>query len=168
MKKIGIFYGSSTGSSEVIAKIIKSEFINTQVDLYDVLKTNPHQMNGYRNLILGVSTWDDGDLQEDWDDFLIHLDEIDFSNKKIALYGLGDQANFPENFVDGMGVLYHQLKDKNCKFVGHCPLDGYDFTKSKAVVNNQFVGLAVDEDNQYEKTGERVKKWVKQLSKEFL
>jgi flavodoxin long chain len=167
MKKIGIFYGSSTGSCEVIAKLIKAEFANTPVDLYDVMRTNPHQMNEYSNLILGLSTWDNGSLQEDWDDFLIHMDEIDFRNKTIALYGLGDQANFPDNFVDGMGILYHQLKDKKCKFVGHWPLDGYDFTKSKAIINNYFVGLAIDEDAQYEKTNERVKKWVMQLRKEF-
>ncbi len=167
MQNIGIFYGSSTGSCEVIAKLLKAEFNDIKVDLFDVLKTNPHQMKEYDNLILGVSTWSNGSIQEDWDDFLIHIDDIDFTGKTIALYGLGDQANFPENFADGLGILYHLLKDKNCKFVGHWPLDGYDFIESKAVINNHFAGLVIDEDGQYNRSKERVENWVKQLRREF-
>ncbi|MGK7929678.1 MAG: flavodoxin FldA, partial [Spirulina sp.] len=38
---------------------------------------------------------------------------------------------------------------------------------SKAVKNGKFVGLALDDDNESDKTSDRIQKWVTQLKSEF-
>ena len=89
MEKIGLFYGSSTGNTKDAAEIIKKEFGDDIGDIYDICGKNNEDLQKYNNLILGISTWGEGELQDDWDDFLPKLENIDFSGKKIALYGLG-------------------------------------------------------------------------------
>ncbi|MBN2237743.1 MAG: flavodoxin, partial [Bacteroidales bacterium] len=82
-------------------------------------------------------------------------------------FGLGDQVLWPANFVDGLGAIYKAFIEANAQMVGKWATDGYDFTDSKAVVENEFVGLALDEDQQPELTEERVSNWVEQIKGEF-
>ena len=92
---------------------------------------------------------------------------MDFTGKKVAIFGLGDQDTYPESFVDGIGILYNKLKDKT-QVVGHWPLKGYGFNDSEAVQGNKFVGLAIDQENQPGQTEGRLSKWVEMLNKEFV
>ncbi len=167
MEKVGIFYGSSTGNSQIIAYMIRKKIGLKTTDIYDVSNTDATQVIPYKNLIFGVSTWGDGEIQDDWKEYLNKLNDIPLHKKKIALYGLGDQFTYYENFLDGMGILHSLLSGKNCSFVGSWPTEGYIFHNSKALVGGKFVGLALDEDAQYEHTGFRVEKWVDQLKNEF-
>jgi len=57
MKTIGIFYGSSTGTTEDIAKRIAAKLGVDASNLYDVAKASPSDLAGYEVLILGSSTW---------------------------------------------------------------------------------------------------------------
>ena len=66
-----------------------------------------------------------------------------------------------------MGILEEKISGLGSTTVGYWSRDGYDFTESKAVRDGKFVGLALDEDNQLNLTGERIKAWVEQLKKEF-
>lgn len=167
MEKTGIFFGSSTGNGQLIAKIIRKKLGISNSDVHDVAEAKITDLLLYDNIIMGVSTWGNGEMQEDWKDFVSQLDSVNLSDKKIAIYGLGDQYFYCDNFVDGMGILYEHLALKNCSIVGSWPLDGYRFENSKAVRNGNFVGLVLDEDMQSEFTENRLKKWIKQLKREF-
>ena len=167
MEKIGIFYGSSTGNGKLIAELIrKSAGANTS-DIFDIAKSRTSDMESYRNLIFGVSTWWGGEIQDDWKDFMYQFQHLDLNQKKIALYGLGDQFTYFNNFADGLGILHDILTGKKCELIGSWPTEGYVFRKSRAVINGRFVGLVLDEDIQLEHTKRRIKDWVDSLKKEF-
>jgi flavodoxin II len=166
--KIGLFYGSSTCYTEIIAEKIQAILQETglyQVELFNI-KTDPiSKVNNYQTLIFGISTWDYGELQEDWGIIWGDLDEIAIEGKTIALYGLGDQEGYGEWFVDALGMLHDQLLPKRPNIIGYWPTEGYDFADSKATIADGefFVGLAIDEDSQYELTDNRVTEWCLQL-----
>lgn len=166
MKKIGIFFGSSTGQTEMVADKLHVLFGSDKSDVLNVDNATADDLARYPYLILGTPTWGIGDMQDDWDDFLEELLKADLSKKKVALFGLGDQETYPESFVDGMGVLFDKIKGKT-KIVGQWPTAGYHFKSSDAVRDRKFVGLALDQENQAAMTRERLDKWVGQLKKEF-
>ena len=83
-RKIGLFFGSDTGNTETIAeKII--EILDRDIDLINIYDAKAEDFTQYDDLILGLSTWHDGELQSDWDTFFMEFSEIDFTNKTIAL-----------------------------------------------------------------------------------
>lgn len=167
MEAIGIFYGSTYGMTEKAAEQIKKAFGKAKVDVYNLKNASPEDMKKYRNLIFGTSAWGIGEMQDDWEYFIDNLVDIDFSDKKLALFGLGDQKEYPESFVDGLGTLYCRIPDKSC-VVGQTETKGYDFYFSLADKDDKFIGLVLDEHNQKDKSEERIKNWVTALKKEFI
>jgi len=167
MKNTGIFYGSSTGCCHAIAEMVRVEMAIPPSDMYDISHTGGEILTRYENLILGISTWENGSLQEDWKNFLLHAKSLNLKDKRVAIYGTGDQENYPNNFADAMGLLYDSLLHTGCIFVGSWPADDYSFIQSKAYCNGKFIGLVIDEDTQSYYTTWRVKQWVKQLRYEF-
>ena len=165
--KTGIFYGSDTGDTEDVAKIMASIIGVDEVDLCDIGEASVEDFDKYERIIIGLSTWYDGELQSDWEYFFPNLDDIDFTGKTVAIFGLGDQEGYGTWFVDGIGIVYDKIMEKGAKVVGEWATDGYDFDESKAVKNGKFVGLAIDEDNQTHQTEERINKWLKQISGDF-
>ena len=164
MAKVAIVYGSSTGATESVAERI-SEAIGG-ADVYNVDGLNFDDLSDYDFLILGASTTGIGDLQDDWDVALPKLSKFDFSNKKVALFGLGDSASFSDSFASAMHVLYKEIKGK-AEIVGAVSTDGYAFDNSDAVINDKFVGLALDEDNEYNDTDSRIAAWAEDLKQYF-
>lgn len=162
MSKIGIFYGSTTGNTESAAKKIK-DILGVDADIANVSSSSIEDMTKYDNLILGSSTWGLGDIQDDWGTVINKLSEADFSGKKVALFGTGDQNAYTDTFVDAIGLLYEALENSGAEFIGAWPSEGYEYSDSKAERNGMFVGLALDEDNQAEMTDERIAKWVQNL-----
>lgn len=169
MKKTGIFYGSSSGDTEYVAEQVQKMLGGEEyADVYNIVMANKKDIEKYDNLIFGTSTWREAGLQYDWDFYRNILEETDFSGKKVALFGLGDQVNYPYNFVDAIHVLYKIVKNNNGEIVGGVSPDGYHFKKSKAFIDGKFVGLPIDEDNQYDKTVGRVRKWCETLKNQFI
>ncbi|AKC59892.1 flavodoxin FldA [Blochmannia endosymbiont of Polyrhachis (Hedomyrma) turneri] len=165
--RIGIFFGSDTGNTENVASMIQKEIGEHIADVFDILKSTKEDLEKYDKLLFGIPTWYYGEPQCDWDDFLPILKEIDFSRKTIALFGCGDQEDYSEYFCDAMFILYTIIKLNRGISIGHWPIHGYHFKSSKSVINNNFVGLAIDEDRQPEMTSKRIKFWVKQIFKEL-
>ena len=118
MKKTGVFYGSTTGTTESVANLIAKKLGIAPADVHDVSKMNADMVGAYEALILGTSTWGDGDLQADWYDGIKVLKGMDLKDKVIALFGCGDSESYGDTFCDGMGILYEDLKDSGCLFVG--------------------------------------------------
>jgi len=118
----------------------------------------------YEVLVLGTSTWGDGELQDDWYDGVKVLKSTDLSMKLVALFGCGDSESYCDTFCDGIGVLYEDLKDSGCTFLGNkVSTDGYSFSSSIAVVDDAFVGLPLDEVNESDKTAERIDAWTAEI-----
>lgn len=166
MKKIGLFYGSTTGRTRKVAEQLKKEFGTRSIDIFDIKAVNPKDILKYDNLIFGTSAWGVGDMQDDWEAFIDDVVDLDLSKKRIALYGLGDQVEYPGSFVDGLGTMYCRMPVKD-HIVGFTSTEGYEYYFSSAEKDGKFVGLALDEDSQSKLTSGRVKKWATQLKKEF-
>ncbi|WP_250123917.1 flavodoxin FldA [Chroococcidiopsis sp. CCMEE 29] len=168
MSNIGLFLGSTTGKTEYVAEMIQKEFGGEDiVTLHNIAEVEDSEFEQYQYLLIACPTWNIGELQSDWDGFFPELDNIDFSGKKVAYFGTGDQVGYADNFVDALGILEEKISEQGGTTVGYWSKDGYDFNESKALRDGKFVGLALDEDNQSDLTEERIKAWVTQLKKEF-
>lgn len=168
MSQIGLFFGSTTGKTESVAETIQKEFGGEDVvTLHNIADVEDNEFADYQYLIIGCPTWDVGELQSDWEGYFTELDDIDFSGKKIAYFGTGDQRGYPDNFQDAIGILSDKITERGGTTVGYWSTDGYDFNESKALINGKFLGLALDEDNQSDLTDKRIKAWVVELKKEF-
>jgi flavodoxin I len=167
MAQIGIFYGSTEGNTERIATKIQELFGGEDVvALHNVSSASSDDMAEYDYLILASSTWDIGELQEDWDTFIDEIEDVDYDGKMITFIGLGDAEGYPDTFNEAPGIIYDRIKDSGAKFVGFWPTDGYDFEESQSIIDGKFLGVVIDEDNQADLTEGRLETWVAQLKKE--
>ncbi|MEY4589341.1 MAG: hypothetical protein RL497_1417 [Pseudomonadota bacterium] len=164
-KKIGLFYGSSTCYTQMAGEKIAQYLGVEQVDLFNIDEAPLASCQFYTRIIMGIPTWDYGELQEDWDEIWPELNDLELSGREIALYGLGDQLGYPEWFLDAMGYLHAKLIQRGAKCVGYWPKEGYQFEASQALTPDGqfFVGLALDEETQYELSDTRIKTWCDQL-----
>ncbi|ARV59829.1 flavodoxin [Nostocales cyanobacterium HT-58-2] len=169
MAKIGLFFGTQTGNTQTEAEMIQKEFGGESVvTLNDISKAGASDFDDYSHIIIGCPTWNVGELQSDWEYFYDEeLDNIDFTGKKVAYFGPGDQVGYPDTFEDALGILEEKISEQGGETVGYWPTDGYEFTESQALRDGKFVGLALDEENQSDLTEERIKAWVAQLKQEF-
>ena len=165
--RIKLIYGSDTGNTELVTEdIIK---LLNNVEVTTVANLTPEDWD-YDRFILGIPTWYDGELQSDWEDYFEEFKTIDFTDKTVAIFGLGDQIGYEEWFCDGIGILAEVILKNGGKVIGYTDKDeSYDFdTTPKSIIKGDiFYGLCLDEDNQDELTQERLGKWVEQLKLEF-
>ena len=167
---IGLFYGSSTCYTEMAGEKIRDCLGAERVDLLNIADVPVIQAQFYDYLIFGIPTWDYGELQEDWEEIWPDLDDLNLRGKKIALYGLGDQVGYPEWFLDALGYLHTKLAERGAtSFAGYWPSEGYEFESSQALTpdGEHFVGLALDEENQFDRSAERISRWCDQVLAEF-
>lgn len=160
MDKIGIFYCSLSGNTRLVAEIVQSNIQDFNVDVFDISEVDGSLVSEYKYLIFGISTWQSNEMPKDWKIFLEACNDHNLNNKKIALYGLGDQVIFKNAFVNTLGHVYLDLKSKNADVIGYWPIEGYRFTSSLALKDGQFVGLVLDEENQSEQTESRINQWL--------
>lgn len=160
MKKTCVVFGSSMGNTEEVANLIASK-LNIS-DVFNVSDINASQLNEYEALIVGSSTWGSGDLQDDWDSF--DFDALEVSGKTVALFGLGDSAGYSDSFCDALGILHEKFTQKGANIIGQVDTSEYTFDNSRAVIDGKFAGLALDVDNESDKTNARVETWVNNIS----
>ena len=157
MKKTIVVFGSSTGTCEGIAGDIAAklgaEAVNVSDLTADVIAEN-------ENLILGTSTWGAGEVQDDWYDGLNTLKAADLSGKTVALFGCGDSASYSDTFCGGMAEIYNAVKQAGANVVGAVDASEYSYDDSEAVIDGQFVGLALDNDNEESKTAAHIDAWI--------
>lgn len=164
MKKIGIFYGSATGTTEKIAKRIGELLGVSPDDILDVASTAPSKVGDYDLLVLGSSTWGAGDLEDDWYDFLDGLEALDLAGKEIALFGCGDET-MSDTFCSAVGEIHDRLQNSGATFIAPYDTIGYTFDHSAAKPDDalEAYGLLLDEVNHPELTETRLRGWVELL-----
>ncbi|MCG5524729.1 flavodoxin [Ectothiorhodospira haloalkaliphila] len=176
MARIGIFFGTTSGNTRKVAKMIKKKFDDeTMAKPLNVNRVSADDIAGYDYLIFGTPTMGSGQLpglsadceEESWEEFMPTLEEVDFSGKTVALYGLGDQVGYPDEFVDALMEIHDVVTDRGGRVVGSWPTEGYTFNSSQAVVDGAFVGLVLDQDNQSDQTEARLEQWLKQIAPDF-
>ena len=165
--KIGIFYSFNSIKTKKIIDIIKNSLPEFDLQDINIEEANGSSLDPFQNLIFGSSTWFDGELPNYWDEFLPSVENRNFTDKKLAIFGLGDQKNYSENFCDAIGLLADFFEDRGLKIIGKFPLGDFNFESSRAVRNNEFLGLPIDEENLSEKTIENINNWAKILKAEF-
>lgn len=170
-RRVGLYYGSSTGITEQIAFKIRDAWNQAGQDA--IVSINIVDMKSldelltFDSLIFGISTWHHGQLQDDWARLVPQLKTLDFTGKMIALFGVGDQINYPNYFLDAMGILGQMLREQGAQLVGAWHDDRYDFRASKAFESGQWIGLGIDQLRQADLTDERIMRWVAQITREF-
>jgi flavodoxin I len=170
MTTIGLYYGTSTGNTEDAARQIKRAFEAIQpglVKLVDVLGKDLSAMPTFDKLIIGVPTWNIGELQTDWEDCLKQFDDLDLTGTQVALFGLGDEGGYPDTYQDAVGILAQKARERGAAIVGLCPTEGYNFDASLALEDGRFLGLMLDNDNAPDLTAGRITQWVQQIAAEF-
>lgn len=160
MSSYAIFFGSTTGNTEAVAHQIAKQL---DAPVFNVANCNAEKLLEFDTLLLGTSTLGVGDLQDDWESFISKVEQADISGKSVALFGLGDAEGYPDSFVDGMGIIYNAIKDKGCNIIGKVDCSDYTYDESTAEVDGSFVGLPLDEDNESDKTAERIQNWIKMI-----
>ncbi len=163
---IGIFYGSSTCYTEMVAEQIFAQLGPERATLHNIADTPISKCKEYDYLLFGIPTWDYGELQEDWENIWDDVAGLDLSGKTAAIFGLGDQIGYPDWYQDAMGYLYHLLSSLGVTLVGHWPNQGYEYAESKALTEDgeYFVGLPLDDENQADLTEDRITKWLSSLA----
>lgn len=169
LKKIGLFYGSSTCYTEMAAEKIRDQIGVDRVELFNVADDDISLTAEFSCLIMGIPTWDYGELQEDWEAIWDELDNLELEGKKIALFGLGDQIGYPQWFLDALGYLHDKLVLQGASMIGYWPIDGFKFEESKALTTDKkyFVGLALDDENEFDLSAERIAKWCDLILEKF-
>lgn len=173
---VGIFFGTSTGSTQECADLIAAKLgkdladepLDIEIiDAVDLQST----FESYDALILGSPTWNTGADTErsgtGWDElYYTTLPQFNLKGKKVAIFGLGDQVSYAENYADAAGELFDVFEGLGCQIYGFTSQEGYEHEDSKTIRGDKFCGLLLDMVNQEELTEERVQNWVAQLRAE--
>ena len=176
MAKIGIFFGTDTGRTRLIAKQIAKKLGDLADAPINIGRTTLADFLAYDALIVGSPTLGDGELpgestglsQPSWAEFLPQLADADLSGKRIAIYGLGDQKKYPDEFVDAIGILHTAFADSGATLIGRWPSAGYEFKASLALDGDEFLGLPLDQHLQPILTEARIDTWLTQIKPELL
>jgi len=164
----GLYFSTSTGNTETVGGYVAEA---TGLELTDIGDADDGDVGGHDSLIVGAPTWNTGADEQrsgtSWDDWLYdNLPNVDVSGKKVAIFGVGDQQSYSDNFCDAAGELYDLFTAAGATVYGMTSTDGYEHAESKAEVDGKFVGMMCDEDNQYDMSEDRTKAWVAQLKDE--
>lgn len=168
MNKTGIIYSfNSTKTAKAAEKIV-----DTFGPDFNIVHVNAEELTeelflSFTNLILGVPTWFDGELPNYWDEFVPALEDLNLKGKTIAIYGLGNQVEYPENFGDAVGIMGELVQERGANLVGFTSAEGYNYESSKALIGDQFIGLLLDQETQPRLSKERIEKWVTDLKSHF-
>lgn len=171
MSKIGIFYASAGGNTTLIAEALKEAFEVEDED-YVLMEDDfdsIEQFESYDTLFIGSSSWGQGDFHFSWVDAILEISSegMDFSGKKIALFGAGDAKKHGEHFCSALGKFYAVFTKAGASIVGFVDKDDYTYESSLAQIDGKLCGLAIDNINEPDKTDERIEKWIEQLKKEL-
>ncbi|RNE88659.1 flavodoxin [Marichromatium sp. AB31] len=165
MQQIGLFFATDTGTTETIAQRIQHHhFSPDTLALHPFDESDAALIDSHRALIFGTPTVGYGDYPYALERFLDQLDAVDFNDRPVALFGLGDQLGYPDVFVDALGMFHAELAARGARLIGYWPTEGYDYEASKADLSDgQFCGLVLDEDNQPGLTEARLARWIEQI-----
>lgn len=168
---VGLIFGTDTGNTEEVGDKISTALAahGVAVEMLNVSDASAQQIEAFDFIIMGIPTWDFGGIQADWENFEDEILATKLAGKTVALYGLGDQLGYGYYFVDAMGWLNERVLQAGATVIGHWSTESYTYDESLAVntEKTEFCGLAIDDDQQFELTDERIEHWTQQIVKEY-
>lgn len=168
MSKTGIFYSfNSIKTAKAAEKIIEEMGADFRIVPVNAEELTEELFLSFKNLILGVPTWFDGELPSYWDEFVPALEDLDLKDKTIAIFGLGNQVEYPENFGDAVGIMAELVQKRGARLIGSTSTNEYVYESSKAEVEGKFIGLILDQETQPRLSKERITNWVKDIKTQF-
>ena len=149
MKKIGLFFGSTSDNTKIASDYIKDylEAHDFEIDIHDIGDIGSEKILEYDKILIGCPTWNIGELQSDWDAVFLDYEKLNFKGKTAAFFGCGDQTGYPDNFLDAIGILAEPFIKNGGTLIGRCSKDPYDFRESLALDGDELLGLGLDYDN---------------------
>ena len=173
MQQIGIFFGTETGTTRLVAKKIQARLGEAiAAKPLNVNRIEPAQLLAHDALILGTPSYGVGQipghsvgcLESNWEEYLAKMPaDVSLRGKRIALFGLGAQERYAERFASSLRRLHDVLLGWGAEIIGGWPTEGYTFEQSAAVVEGRFVGLVIDQRTQGMLTDARLDAWVDQV-----
>ncbi|MBY0203445.1 flavodoxin [Paenibacillus polysaccharolyticus] len=115
MAKWLVAYASMTGNTEEIAELIVEGITASghEADLKSVTDFNAAEVLNYEGFMIGVYTWGDGELPDEFLDFYEELDELDLHGKRAAVFGSGDTSY--EQFCGAVDLTAEKLKERGAE-----------------------------------------------------
>ena len=164
--KIGIFYGSTTGTTaEVAGKIAKVMGV-ASADVHNVAETAPSRLGDYDLNLVGSSTWGSGEVQDDMASFLDGVKALSLKGKTVAVFGCGDDT-MRDTFCNAVGEIYRTFKDTGARMIGDFNALGYDYEHTGAQIDDKIVGLVLDENNHSDLTDRRIAEWSSKVESQY-
>lgn len=177
MNKIGIFFGTDTGTTRLMAKKIAKKLGEDVADKpLNINRIEADDLLKYDALILGTPSYGEGDLpgiatgvkDGSWQEFVPKMAGVDMTGKTVALYGLGNQEKYPQRFASSLFQLYELFNHCGATIIGDWSTEGYAFEHSEAVVDGRFVGLVIDNNSQGLLTEPRLDDWLAEIKPTLL
>lgn len=177
MSKIGIYFGTDTGTTRLIAKKLAKKLAdNVTAKPLNINRVTVEDFLSHDVLILGTPSYGEGQVPGQstgvqagsWEEFLPKLQGIDMAGKTVALYGLGNQEKYSERFASALRILYDVFSRAGATLIGDWSTEGYTFEHSEAVVDGRFVGLVVDNNSQGMLTETRLDAWLEAIKPQLL
>ncbi|HXE39177.1 MAG TPA: flavodoxin [Azonexus sp.] len=174
MNRIGLFFGTETGSTRLVAKKMQKKLGDELCDkALNVNRIATDEMLKYDALILGTPSYGVGEIpgngvsgcfEPNWAEFFAKMPENpDFSGKRIAFFALGAQERYADRFCSSLLPLVEKFKTWGAEVIGDWSTAGYNFEQSAAVVDGRFLGLIIDQRTQGMLTEERIDSWLAQV-----
>ena len=173
MNKIGMFFGTETGTTRLVAKKMQKKVGDDICDKpVNVNRISLDEMLAYDALILGTPSYGVGEIpgksagcfEPNWEEFFAQITVTpDFAGKRIAFFGLGAQERYADRFASSLYALVEKFRGWNAEIVGDWPNEGYTFEQSAALVDGRFLGLIIDQRTQGMFTDERIDAWLAQV-----
>jgi flavodoxin I len=176
MNKIGIFFGTETGTTRLIAKKIQKRLGDDLADKpLNVNRVSIDDLLRYDSLILGTPSYGVGDIpgrsvgciESNWEEFFASAGTPNFAGKRVAIFGLGAQERYAERFASSLIRIYDVFKSWGAEMVGSWSTEGYTFTHSNSIINGKFVGLVIDQRTQGIHTDARIDAWLSEITPEL-
>ncbi|MED4264056.1 flavodoxin [Priestia megaterium] len=113
MKEILLAYASMSGNTEAIADLIEEELVKhglhvKRAEVYDI---DASDLVSAESIIFGAYTWGDGELPDDFLDLYDEMDDIDLSQKQLAVFGSGDSSY--DVFCGAVDLIEEKIKRRN-------------------------------------------------------
>lgn len=114
-----LIYGSTTGNTETLAEgvVLGLKRSATEVTVKDVTEVDVDKLLDYDVIVLGSSTWGDGELQDDFVDFYDKMGKVLLTGEKAAVFGPGDKKNYLDTFCKAVDILEDRLKECGAEIV---------------------------------------------------
>lgn len=124
--KIGIYYASTSGTTEIVTEYLLQTFGDDLAAGYDIEEVGFADIDEQDIVIFGSPTWDYGHLQSGWEERWSEFEALNLEGKTVALFGVGDQYGYPEWFLDAMGIIYQSLDARGVQTIGAWKTEGYE------------------------------------------